>query len=1255
LECLTVTDRWVLFARPRSQHIVLQDIDRLRRSAEEEKNQVGGLAERLVTEPSQSTAATGWAPLSPLIGASDGGGEAVEPEIAFGDVFFPKPFNDDQMEIVRRLSGADGLVVQGPPGTGKTHTIANLICHAMATGQRVLVVSRSESALAVLKAQLPSEVQPLAIAVLSNERQGLRQVESAIREIQSVTEGTRPENRRAAIVRIEKEIQGLRQRVQVIDRDLEQIALAHLSKVGPRSETPAELAKRIVLERDAYRWFVDRPKRFASEISIADLDVLAAGECRRRIGDLIDHFDVVLPAPADLPDANTVAKCHEDLTAAAQHGEAARTGPARSLHVSHENAEKALLFAKTLNAIARIGHVVAVTHWAAPLWKAAITGESSPWYETLRDRISEIGAIDADRAALLKRSVDLPTGFLDNDDAKAAVGRAAVGQKPWPLFAIGKGNAKALVDAIRVDGMALKDGDTNGWQHVAAVVANAVRQREAHARWDAFAKEVGAWAGDQRRTTIEFCRNMLIVSDEAKKQSALLSTIVANTFTLEMLSGDPSVCTALANQIRAGATSVRLTAVEQERRRVRALFESGPDRTSALVRQFLDDVVGKAAAPPDKIVAFWSNILKRLEQLKARARDFEELKSFASTIATAGAPAWARQLTETKPDPNDDPVLPVNWRDAWDHAAADAYLSQIDERKRLAKLAEDRETADRQLRRLFGELVRERTFFELDRRLSPSVKSALVEFVRALARIGKGTGKTASANRRTARDAMSRCYDAVPCWIMPTWRVAEQLPPELGALDLVIIDEASQSDVTELPALLRGKKIIVVGDDRQVSPTAPFVTQEKISQLRHHHLGDLPFNSLLEPGESIYDLMRAVFPNERLMLKEHFRCVEPIIRFSMQFYPEQMLPLRIPAVQERLDPPLVDIYLPHGTRAKRRKVNEAEASVIVDEIVSFVAQPNMRNRTIGVISLIGAEQAEFIRAKLSERIGEEEMQRHSILCGDSATFQGTERDIVFLSMVADPVHKSALTMLRYEQRFNVAVSRARDRVILVRSVKREELNPNDLKARLIAHFEDPMPESGVESDELTVCESNFERDLMSRLLERGYRVRGQVGSIGYRIDMVVEGANGARLAVECDGDRYHGPEQWRQDMTRQRVLERVGWRFWRCFASSFYRDTDAVVTDLLETLSRMGVEPARQEGSSPRSSRYTEHRIVQPPPITPEPAQVLDFDGIALPQEMPPSTIVVPAQPKHQRRRQSGSSVLRRPAKAICAVGGGQK
>ena len=241
---LTVTDKWVLFARPRSQHVVLQDIERLRQSAANEERSIRGLPERLVTEPSREAASGNWQPLSPHIGQSGDDGSAAPPPVDGGDVFFPKPFNDDQLEIMRRLSRADGLVVQGPPGTGKTHTIANLICHAMATGQRVLVVSRGEAALSVLKEQLPKEVQPLAIAILSNERQGLRQIENAIREIQSVVEVVRPENRRAAIARLEREIQGLQSEIAKLDHELDEIAEKHLAKVGPRAETPSDLARK---------------------------------------------------------------------------------------------------------------------------------------------------------------------------------------------------------------------------------------------------------------------------------------------------------------------------------------------------------------------------------------------------------------------------------------------------------------------------------------------------------------------------------------------------------------------------------------------------------------------------------------------------------------------------------------------------------------------------------------------------------------------------------------------------------------------------------------------------------------------------------------------------------------------------------------------------------------------------------------------------------------------------------------------------
>ena len=206
------------------------------------------------------------------------------------------------------------------------------------------------------------------------------------------------------------------------------------------------------------------------------------------------------------------------------------------------------------------------------------------------------------------------------------------------------------------------------------------------------------------------------------------------------------------------------------------------------------------------------------------------------------------------------------------------------------------------------------------------------------------------------------------------------------------------------------------------------------------------------------------------MLKEHFRCVEPIIRFSMQFYDEPLIPLRVPKGHERLVPPLIDILVEDGERRGKSKVNPREADVVVAEIERIIEDPTLsviggderKPRSIGVISLIGSDQAAFIQKRLMDRVGEAAMVRHRIICGDSATFQGDERDIVFLSMIADRKRKQAQTALQYEQRFNVALSRARDRMILVRSVSESDLNPKDLKAKIIRHFDEPMPLAGIQ-------------------------------------------------------------------------------------------------------------------------------------------------------------------------------------------------
>jgi transcription elongation GreA/GreB family factor/very-short-patch-repair endonuclease len=144
---------------------------------------------------------------------------------------------------------------------------------------------------------------------------------------------------------------------------------------------------------------------------------------------------------------------------------------------------------------------------------------------------------------------------------------------------------------------------------------------------------------------------------------------------------------------------------------------------------------------------------------------------------------------------------------------------------------------------------------------------------------------------------------------------------------------------------------------------------------------------------------------------------------------------------------------------------------------------------------------------------------------------------------------------------------------------------------VLQHFRDPMKGSKrPEGDMAALCDSDFERAVLRRLLDRGYRVTPQVGAMGYKIDLVVEGAGDRRLAIECDGDQYHGPERWADDMARQRVLERVGWRFWRCWASSFTIDPDGCMADLYGTLALNGIQPTTADS---RPERYTEQRVAK--------------------------------------------------------------
>jgi len=231
-------------------------------------------------------------------------------------------------------------------------------------------------------------------------------------------------------------------------------------------------------------------------------------------------------------------------------------------------------------------------------------------------------------------------------------------------------------------------------------------------------------------------------------------------------------------------------------------------------------------------------------------------------------------------DFSEDRVFPATWREAWNWARMRRHLDNIESREELITLSERRREIEAGLAKRYVSVVAKASWLSTKRNASPRLLQALSGYATAIRRIGQGTGPNATRYRRDAREAMLDAAGAVPCWIMSHARISESIPAEIGAFDLVIVDEASQSDLWALPAILRGKKILVVGDHKQVSPDAGFIAAQRIQELKQRFLAEQPYRDEMTPEKSLYELAVRVYSAANIMLREHFRCVPPIIAYS---------------------------------------------------------------------------------------------------------------------------------------------------------------------------------------------------------------------------------------------------------------------------------------------------------------------------------------------------------------------------------------
>jgi very-short-patch-repair endonuclease len=540
-------------------------------------------------------------------------------------------------------------------------------------------------------------------------------------------------------------------------------------------------------------------------------------------------------------------------------------------------------------------------------------------------------------------------------------------------------------------------------------------------------------------------------------------------------------------------------------------------------------------------------------------------------LAAAALP-WASAIRRRE-GVHGDTTPPGEARAAWRWRQLAQEIERraaLDERALIGQLEQRRG----ELRETTAQLIDRKGWLGQLRRTDLPARQALQGWADTQRRIGRGTGRRVPEFQARARELLAQARDAVPVWIMPLARVAESFDARHGRFDVVIVDEASQSDVTGLLAWYLGDSVAVVGDHEQVSPLGVGQGIEAIRALIGEHLGGIPNHHLYDGLTSIYDLARQCFGGT-LALREHFRCVPDIIEFSNRLsYNGEIRPLRDGGTAPR--PHVVEYVVDHAASGGRQgKTNPAEARAVTALIGAITELPEYAGKTLGAVTLLGDEQAWLIQDLASKLVGPAELARRRFAAGNSAQFQGDERNIVFLSMVDSPTG-APLPMRReplFKQRYNVAASRARDQLWLVHSLDpRRDLQPGDLRAALIDHVRDPGARRRTVEEAQRRAESPFERAVVERLINAGYPVAPQVWIGHYRVDMVVSDAQD-EVVIECDGDRFHGVDEIPGDMARQAVLERAGRRFIRIRGTRFYGDPERTMAWVFGELTRLGVRP----------------------------------------------------------------------------------
>ena len=423
-----------------------------------------------------------------------------------------------------------------------------------------------------------------------------------------------------------------------------------------------------------------------------------------------------------------------------------------------------------------------------------------------------------------------------------------------------------------------------------------------------------------------------------------------------------------------------------------------------------------------------------------------------------------------------------------------------------------------------------------------------------------------------------------PVFLMSPISCAQYLSPDMPKFDIVIFDEASQMPTSEaIGAIARGKSLIVVGDSKQMPPTAFF--QSKVTD-------DL--DSYLDDQQSILDDCDVIGMPSRC-LNWHYRSKhESLIRFSnVKFYGNNLV--TFPSPNDMVTK--VSFVNTKGVYGGKRATNEIEAKAIIKEVERRLKSPELRKRSIGIVTFSSVQQDMlddllqdfFAKHKDLEKINLE--SKEPIIVKNLENIQGDERDVILFSVCYGP-DKTGVMHYRFgpinnsggEKRLNVAVSRARYEMMIFASFEPELLANMKTESRGAQELYNFLKYAKYGADALIVPNGSaietrvgFEKHIALSLEEKGYQVNVDVGKSSFRVDIGVVNPDNKDeyiLGILCDSYSYESALTSRdRNIVQPNTLDLLGWNLIRVWSFDYLDNPKQVIQEICQKIEDIRMHP----------------------------------------------------------------------------------